>query len=667
LLGLALKTRIGSLRAVFALPVDDPELAKSQLAAFSKQIPLLYAILTANALGLAATHARTAPPVLIIVIPLCLGALCCLRCIHWLRLDVAALTGDQAVQKLRTTMRLVGFLGAAFTAWSLSLYGYGDDYARCHVAFYMSITVISCIISLMHLRGAALLLAAIVMGPFTLFFVATGNPVLIAMALDLILVTCGLIAIMLRNYNDFAGLIRSRKILLDRQQEMQILSDENQRLAYLDAVTGLPNRRSFLARLDETIMASRLEPMRFAVALIDLDGFKSVNDVHGHAAGDELLIEVGQRLKGLATSHVFLARLGGDEFGLILTSVASDDEITIFGEAVLARLRAPCRVNDAIVVVAGSMGVAIHPQAGHTAADLFKRADYALYYIKQTQKGRIVIFSESHEIVVRRNARIEQALRRADFEEELDLVYQPIIDTVTNRVLAFEALARWHNPDIGPVSPQIFLPIAERRQLMGRVTETLLVKALQAARPWPRYVTLCFNLSACDVMSPAIMHAVKRIVLRSGIDPSRIEFEIAETAAMEDFAQIAESIGLLRDLGARIALDNFGSGFSSLGRLLLLKVDKIKLDKTFVSALGRGRTGASIIQSVVGLCGELGIDCVIDGVETEFQRAVLQGLGCRWMQGYLFSKPISSSSLAALLMEDGRAAEAKPRMPATLL
>ena len=162
------------------------------------------------------------------------------------------------------------------------------------------------------------------------------------------------------------------------------------------------------------------------------------------------------------------------------------------------------------------------------------------------------------------------------------------------------------------------------------------------------------------------MHAVQRIVLRSGIDPSRIEFEIAETAAMEDFAQVADSIGLLRDLGARIALDNFGSGFSSLGRLLLLKVDKIKLDKTFVSALGRGRTGASIIQSVVGLCGELGIDCVIDGVETEFQRAVLQGLGCRWMQGYLFSKPISSSSLAALLMEDGRA-EAKPRMPATLL
>jgi diguanylate cyclase (GGDEF)-like protein len=661
-LGLALKTRIDSLQAVFALPVDDPELARSQLAAFSKQIPLLYGILTVNALGLAVTHERIAPPLLTIAIPLCLCLACCLRGIYWLRLDVGALTGDQAVGKLRTNMRLVAFLGAAFTAWSLSLYPYGDAYAKCHVAFYMAITLISCILCLMHLRGAALLLAAIVVTPFTIFFVSTGNPVLIAIAVNLIVVTGGLIVIMLRNYNDFSGLVRSRKSLLDRQREMQVLIDENHRLAYSDALTRLPNRRSFLARLDETILKAKVEPMRFAVALLDLDGFKSVNDVHGHAAGDELLIQIGQRLESLATPDVFLARLGGDEFGVILTAFGSNDAITTFSHEILGLLRAPCLVKDAVVAIAGSIGIAIYPDAGRTADQLFERADHALYFVKETQKGRAVIFSEGHESLVRRNARIEQALRRADFEAELDMVYQPIIDTETNRILAFEALARWHSPVIGQVSPQVFLPIAERRQLMGKVTETLLVKALQAARPWPRHVMLCFNLSVCDLMSRTTMAAIERILLRSGIEPSRVEFEITESAAMENLPQVVTSIGQLRDLGARIALDDFGSGFSSLGRLLLLKVDKIKVDKTFVGEMGHGSTAPSIIRSVVGLCEDLGIDCVVEGVETEFQRATLQGLGCRWMQGYLFSKPVSQNSLAALLAEDGHAAEARSRL-----
>jgi diguanylate cyclase (GGDEF)-like protein len=665
-LELALKTRFGALLTILALPVNDPVLARSQLTAFSKQIPLLYAILTVNALGLAATHAETAPPLLTFSIPLCLCVVCCVRGVYWLRLDVSALSCHQAITSLRTTLRFVGFLGIAFCAWSLSLYPYGDAYAKCHVAFYMSITLISCILCLMHLRGAALLLTAIVVTPFSIFFFSTGNLVLIAMAVNMILVTCGLIAIMFRNYNDFAGLIRSRRSLLDRQGEMQLLSDENHRLAYSDQLTRLPNRRSFLARLDDTILAAEMKPMRFAVALLDLDGFKSVNDVHGHTAGDELLIQVGQRLKGLATPHIFLARLGGDEFGVVLTDFSSNDDIIAFGQTVLGLLRAPCRVKDTMVAIAGSIGVAIYPEAGRSTEDLFERADYALYFVKQTQKGQIVIFSENHEETVRRNGRIEQALRRADFERELDMVYQPIIDTGTNHILAFEALARWHSPDIGPVSPQVFLPLAERRQLMGQVTETLLVKALAAARHWPDDVMLCFNLSACDLMSAGTMAAVQRIVLTSGMEPSRVEFEITETAEMDDFTQVVTSIGQLRDLGARIALDDFGSGFSSLGRLLLLQVDKIKVDKSFVSEIGHGRTSPSIIRSVVGLCEDLGIDCVVEGVETEFQRAILQSLGCRWMQGYLFSKPVSSSSLAALLDDDGRQRAARSRLPVVL-
>jgi diguanylate cyclase (GGDEF)-like protein len=485
---------------------------------------------------------------------------------------------------------------------------------------------------------------------------------------NLIFVTCGLIIIMLRNYDDFAGLVRSRKVLLDRQREMQILNDENHRLAHQDALTTLPNRRSFIAKLDEAILAAQRAPMCFAVALIDLDGFKNVNDLHGHAAGDELLVEIGRRLKGLATPQVFLARLGGDEFGVILADFGSSNDITAFGQEVLGLLRAPCGVSNTTVAIAGSIGVAIFPEAGRTGAELFERADNALYYVKQTRKGQVVIFSDSHRTVVRTNERVEAALRRADLEQELDLVYQPIVDTMTDRIIAFEALARWHSPEIGPVSPQTFLPIAERRQVMGQVTETLLVKALQAARPWPRHISLSFNLSAHDLMNPTTIAAVQRIVLRSGIEPNRVEFEIMETAVMEDFTEVATSIGLLRALGASIALDGFGSGCSSLSRLLLLNVDKIKVDKSFVSELGRSTTAASIIRSIVGLCADLGVGCGVEGVETEKQRALLHDLGCRWMQGYLFGKPVSLTDLPTLLAADDCATGtgARPRISVAL-
>jgi diguanylate cyclase (GGDEF)-like protein len=632
-------------------------LARAQLLALSKQIPLLYVILTFNAVALAATHARIAPPLLTVVVPLLLCATCCWRVGYWRRLDVAALSFEQTIDSLRTTMWLVAVLGSAFTAWSLSLFPYGGPYAHCHVAYYMSITVISCILCLKHLRGAALMLTAIVVVPFTIFFCLTGNLVLIAIVLNLALVTAGLISIMLRNYADFAGLIRSRKVLLDRQREMQILSDENMRIANSDSLTGLPNRRKFLATLEDSMAAARRTGRTFAVALLDLDGFKSVNDVYGHAAGDDLLVDIGRRLERLASRDVFLARLGGDEFGVILTAFSSAIDIIAFGQAMLGSLRTPCCIRNTTVAISGSMGVAIYPEAGETAEELFERADYALYHGKQTVKGQVVIFSDSHERLVRQKGSIEQALRRANLDREMSLVFQPIIDTATNRVLAFEALARWDSPDLVPIGPHVFLPMAERLGLIGELTERLLGKALLAAQNWPPRVALCFNLSAFDLMRPATMERVRQMVMGSGIEPSRIEFEITETAAMEDFGQVAVAIGQLHELGARVSLDDFGTGFSSLGHIHRLSLDKIKMDSSFVRDIDRSATAQGIVRSILGLCADLGMDCVVEGVETETQRRILEALGCHLMQGYLFSRPIPAGRVAALIAEDGRGAE----------
>jgi diguanylate cyclase (GGDEF)-like protein len=610
--------------------------------------------------ALATTHARVAPPLLTMVIPLILCGACCRRLIYWRRLNVARLDPEQTIKKLRTTMYLVALLGAAFTAWSLCLFPYGGPYARCHVAYYMSITVISCILCLMHLRGAALALTGIVLIPFTIFFMLTGNLVLIAIAVNMILVTVGLIIIMFRNYDDFSGLIRSRKVLLDRQREMQTLSDENRRIAYTDSLTGLPNRRQFLATLDESLSDAQRAGLPLAVALLDLDGFKSVNDVYGHAAGDGLLVDVGQRLESLARAGVFLARLGGDEFGVILTAFSSTEDITAFGREMLDRLRLPCVIRNTTMAIGGSIGVAIYPDAGETAEELFERADYALYHGKLTEKGQIVIFSDTHERAVRQKGVVEQALRRADLAREMTLVFQPIMDITTNRLVAFEALARWDSPDLPPIGPHVFLPIAERLGMIGELTEALLAKALQEAQSWPRPITICFNLSAFDLMRPNTMANVQRMVLRSGIEPHRIEFEITETAAMEDFVQVAETIAQLHDLGSRVSLDDFGTGFSSLGHIHRLRLDKIKVDSSFVRDIDRSDTGPSIIRSIVALCAELGMEVIVEGVETETQRRILEGLGCRLMQGYLFGRPLCAGGVAELIAERegiGEAAE----------
>ncbi len=634
--------------ALFALPVDDPELVLSQQAALSRQIPLLYAILIANALSLSFTHARTAPPLLTWDIPALLLIVCAIRLISWLRGRGRAITAAQAAIQLRRTMLGVALLGTGFTAWALSLFPDGDAYAQCHVAFYIAITVITCIFCLMHLRAAALLLIAIVIPPFILFFLLTGQPVLIAMAVNMLMVTGGMIFVMLRNYRDFAALIVSQRELTHRQQETQRLSDENAKLANVDSLTNLPNRRRFFAELQAVLKRAEAAGASCAVAMLDLDRFKAVNDVHGHAAGDRLLTQVGIRLKRIAGDDVFIARLGGDEFGAILIG-ADERMVASFGSRVTAQLHDPFVVGDRLATISCSTGVAIFPQAGGTAEALFERADYALCHGKQTRRGELVVFSDEHETVIRRSGVIEQVFRAADFEAEMWLAFQPIVDVANTRVVAFEALARWTSPELGDIGPDLFIPIAERTQAINRLTLILLRKALAAALNWPPSVGICFNLSAHDLSAADAMAAIRGIVASSGVAPGRIEFEVTETALLSDFEQAAAMIDTLHMMGVRIALDDFGTGFASLGYVHRLPLDKIKIDRSFVTDVDVGRISPTIIKSIVALCRNLNIVCVVEGVETTSQLRALVGLGCTFIQGFVLSRPVQADAVTRLI------------------
>ncbi|MDE1182480.1 EAL domain-containing protein [Paraburkholderia sp.] len=634
------------------LPRVDPssaELNQSQFDAFSRQIPLLYFILVVNSAAVAFTHRAVAPAWLAIYMPLALCAAAVVRVIVWVGRRRVALDAAQIVARLRASIAALVVLGVSFTAWGLALYPYGDAYAQSHVAFYMSITVIGCIFCLMQMRTAALLLTAIVIVPFATFFMTTGNPVFIAISINVLLVSGAMISILLTYSRDFSNLVASQRALLNKQAEMQTLSDENSRLANIDSLTLLPNRRRFFSDIDNVLSQCIRENRGFAVGVLDLDGFKQLNDLYGHGFGDGILERTAHRLAALSNSQVSFARLGGDEFGVIVNGFESRDHLLEIGGVVCDVLKKPHVRPGSTTRLTGSLGFAIFPDAGETPEQLFERADYALYFAKENRRGAPVVFSTEHETEIRQVSAVVQALRDADLAREMTLVYQPIVDVAANRIVSFEALARWSSPSLGDVAPSVFIGIAERSELIHRITEVLLRQALAFARYCPPDIGISFNLSTRDLAADDALSAIIALTRSSGVEPGRIEFEVTETALINDFDQAAKALESLKALGTRISLDDFGTGFSSLSCVHRLPVDKLKIDRSFIAEITSRSPGRDIVKSINDLCTNLGLDCVMEGVETQAQLDVLKGLGCTLMQGYYFSKPVSAADVATVL------------------
>ncbi|WP_275786185.1 putative bifunctional diguanylate cyclase/phosphodiesterase [Pararhizobium gei] len=629
----------GRLKAFFAVDESNPALIQAQHAAFSQQIPLLYFMLLTNTVALSLTHLNSAPRYLTVYIPAMLGIACIIRVSMWWRTRLRVISDRMAAARLRSTIRLAGILGCSFTAWALALFPYSEGLARVHVAFYMAVTVIGCIFCLMHLRSAALLVTAIVLTPFTLFFALTGEPVFQAIAINMVLVAASMIYILLTHYRDFVDLIESQKALTAKQEETQKLSDENRRLANIDSLTGLANRRRFQDEFHVRIEAAAQHHERLAIGIIDLDGFKPVNDAFGHAVGDAVLIEAGSRLKTFENEGVFAARLGGDEFGLIVKT-GDNIALTELGQRICHMLHVPCHVRGISAKVAGSLGFAVFPDAGTQASVLFERADFALYHAKEHHRGQVVVFSEHHESEITRLSRIQQELQNAEFERELKVVFQPFVDMDTSRVIGFEALARWHSPALGAVRPDIFIPVAERCGIIAAMTPVLFEKALQTAVQWPADTRLSFNLSTKDIMSEKTVSALIDILSTSGFDPSALDFEVTETSVMSNFSLALENLDRLTATGAGIALDDFGVGQSSLGYVHRLPLRKVKIDRSFVVDICTNIFSQSIVRTIVDLSRNIGCTCIVEGMETAEQALLLRSLGCRVMQGYYFGRPM---------------------------
>ncbi|OYX05365.1 MAG: GGDEF-domain containing protein [Caulobacter vibrioides] len=649
------------IKRLFAIRRDQPELVIAQARALSWQVPLMYVVVLANAYALAASHLRVAPLWLNIGLPALLTVVCAIRSVGWLKIGGARVDPEQAARMLAGTLKTSGFLAAEFAGWSLALYPYGDAYQKAHIAFYMSITVIACIFCLMHLRGAAILVTLVVLGSMVAFFATTGQPVFQAMAANIVVVSAVMVVILLAHYREFSDLVQSRVTLTQKAEEARRLSDENDRLANLDSLTDLPNRRRYFAELDARVEAARQSGQGFVAGVVDLDDFKPINDAFGHATGDRLLIEVGRRLKAFNGPPILAARLGGDEFGLIIDAALEPDALRALGRELCAVLNATYDLRGVRAQVGASIGFCPFPSGADTSEQLFERADYALYHAKQSIKGTAVVFDERHEAAIRDMAVVEHSLRHADLEREMSVHFQPLVDIVGQRTVALEALARWTSPEIGPIRPDVFIRAAERSGQIVEITRLLVAKALREMRAWPMDVRVSINLSARDIASMENVQRLLDIVRESCVAPHRIDFEITETAIVCDFDQARDALAAFHDLGVRTALDDFGTGHSSLSHLRLLPLDKLKIDASFVSDIEHNPASEDIVRTVLQLGRNLRMECVIEGVETEVQRDRVAALGATVMQGYHFARPMPAEAVPGYLSGEAVSAARRRR------
>jgi diguanylate cyclase (GGDEF)-like protein len=423
-----------------------------------------------------------------------------------------------------------------------------------------------------------------------------------------------------------------------------------------DALTGLPNRELFLERLSGHL--SR-RGGRVAVLFVDLDDFKVVNDSLGHSSGDRLISAVAERLSHALRPDDVIARFGGDEFTVLLPGVMSEDDAVSVARRLTETLREPVVIDGELRYVSASVGIACSaPDEGIDAHALLRDADSAMYRAKELGKGRCEIFDGSMRRQALERLKLEGALRHALDEAELRLVYQPIVTLADNRIAGVEALLRWHHPVDGVIAPMRFIPIAERNGLIIPIGAWVLHEAcLQLASWGDERLTMSVNVSARQLGTSDLVETVSSALEGAGIEPGRLCLEITETAMMADPVAMAATLTTLKELGVRLAVDDFGIGYASLRHLReLLPVDILKIDKSFVDGITSDADDAAIVEGVVRLAHSLGLQAVAEGVETADQLAMLRGWSCQSGQGYHFARPVDPDGLARLLVEASAAA-----------
>jgi diguanylate cyclase (GGDEF)-like protein len=447
------------------------------------------------------------------------------------------------------------------------------------------------------------------------------------------------------------GTVRTITDITERHRAEQ----EIVRIAHHDTLTGLANRRLLGRCIDQAFGRARRHQESFAILCLDLDRFKIANDTLGHQAGDLLLLQVADRLRGCTREIDTAARVGGDEFVVLQSNVAGPADAAALAKRILHAINAPYDINGNPVAISASIGIALAPSDGATTGQLLGHADLALYRAKSNGRSDFCFFDAEMSRTATERANLELELRDALGRDEFELRYQPWVNVATGTIVGCEALLRWRHPQRGLINPMEFIPATEENGLIGRLGDWVLRRACRDAVGWPSHIALAINLSAAQFIGGNLCETVLDALAQSGLEATRLELEITETLIIHDYEGPREALRQLRGHGIAIALDDFGTGYSSLTHLRQLEISRLKIDKSFVAEMTTRADCAAIVAAVIALGNSLGIRITAEGVETPDQLAMLKAAGCTEAQGYLFSRPKPAAEIREALSNDGAA------------
>ena len=629
------KRKIGKLREAYI---------REQHAMLQRVLPAAYAALIITLIVFTVSFKGSLPAWIDVYIPTLFLIFMISRLIYWYKSFRKGL--EPNIKKIQRDLKSITWFApvATFCYSAASVLPTAHDQSHqlsiAIIIVWCTALITSYVLNTVPITSILVILSATI--PISINFTVHENASLAPLVTALL--SLSLLAIYINNvtYRTFVETIISHWKLTKKNKIIDNQKEIATHIAYTDPLTGLPNRRSFNESLEDKIkQVNQGEISVFGVAIIDLDGFKPINDVHGHATGDAVLIEVGNRLKTAIGENGLIARLGGDEFAILAPNVKSASGAIEFGNRLVESLRPAYNIGQVSAHLSGSCGFCLSAGKDTNASNLLEHADLALYKAKSKKRGRTEVFSSDMEKETLQRSLIEQALREAISKDSIQVYFQPIVDLESQKIIGMEALARWNHPLLGTISPDQFIPIAEHSGYISELTEGLFKKAVDTASCWPDAIFLSFNLSADNLSRPSTVMNILNIMMQKHFTPTRLELEVTETAIMLNLQKARSTIDNLKLSGIKVSLDDFGTGYSSMGQIRDLPFDKIKIDKSFTSGICDSLRTRNLTLSIIGMCENLDMSCVAEGIETKEQREALVEMGCRAGQGYLFGRPMS--------------------------
>lgn len=500
-------------------------------------------------------------------------------------------------------------------------------------------------------------LSVILLALYAVILLYDVNPIAIGLFFCVLLVLLRQVVTLLENEKLMQQLNGLNEALEEKVKERtdKLVEAVNsmEHLAFHDAITGLPNRRFMEKRLSQAISRPGKNHDKTAFLLLDLDRFKNINDSLGHSYGDQLLKEVGSRLVALAGKNEVVSRIGGDEYALLIENTTSE-KAEEKARLILNSLRQTYRLNEFDLTVTPSIGISLFPDHGNSMDELLMKADSAMYQVKASGRNQYKVYNRSMKM--KPIFHLESALKKGIEEDEFLLYFQPQISLQTGRVEGAEALLRWDRKDLGIISPGEFISLAEETGLILPIGEKVFREVCRQSVAWQKRgftsLRLAVNISPLQFQQDHFIELISSILKETGADPRQIELEITESVAMESGGKNRAKMSFLKKMGFQLALDDFGTGYSSLQYLSQFQIDRLKIDRSFISSLEKGEKDKTIVQLIVTMGKELNVKVLAEGVETESQKAFLNKIGCDEMQGYLFSKPINVQDFEQLLLSE---------------